>query len=949
MSVRGAFVDLGQLSVPAAEAEPAAREAEEPSPVVLPALRQRGRRAEGYAVGVDFGSDSVRGYAVNERGGVSELPGARAVPALVALTDHLLVGKAARRERETKHSNCARHLVTWLRVAGHGLRLQHPKSPTQVLLPELVCALVLNGVFRTAAGQARGKPLVCNVAVHPTVRYGERLRLVGGAVAAGVRVELVHSPVALAAQYCRQLVQDGRTPPKAGRLVVVLDMGARHTSAGLFRLRPGQWGADAVAEVLELAGVEIGGYDLDDAVASASALAGKAGRSILLNAAEAAKQDLTGVRSTQIRARDESCPLTREQLHDTAADTIIPVVRGLLREVCGDRWEEVRADGAAVVAGGGSRLLLTMPDAAWEGGPPAEVAVVDPDHACAMGAATLASGAVAVADPTAAFARCCGQQWWALDSSKLPGGDHPPERLSRLPPIRLFGAAEEHCPAGRRLHVFTRQGGTAAPTPAELRDAMRRGTPDDLSASGSASASGGGVAPESDGTLLKTSAVQPQLWFCGVVATGVRPAELFVGYDGLFAADPPEVFTAAPPAVSTDAVAAMLSAEMASEQRVKVLLEARNELQDQLIRVEDLESDDAAQLLAAVVPDAGAVLALAQDWSEDYNLTTPYQPGDVLALARVVESAVDAHEEGAKEPPSDVVCGIRQVACFLPGADSGSTGELSDLRAAFNAYDVSGDAVLTVDELREVLRRLGLSPSPTQLAAALKRADVDGSGSVDFSEFLDIMSTRLAAGYRTLRLMAAQRHTGTVTEDVRTAAHFAFCRKDRYLTEFAYHVRAVGPCADDLKKFFAAFDRDGDGSITPEELRQVLKRAGIAASDDAAAELLRKADADGSGSIEIAEFIAAVQAGGGLRSAVAVHRAAREFGGPAQHPSADELRARRRALQARQKAAELMHSFDAWYRLCGPTLEALVRDAARESRRDPAVASYVSAHWAALQ
>ncbi|KAL6606719.1 hypothetical protein ACP70R_042372 [Stipagrostis hirtigluma subsp. patula] len=58
----------------------------------------------------------------------------------------------------------------------------------------------------------------------------------------------------------------------------------------------------------------------------------------------------------------------------------------------------------------------------------------------------------------------------------------------------------------------------------------------------------------------------------------------------------------------------------------------------------------------------------------------------------------------------------------------------------------------------------------------------------------------------------------------------------------------------DLGIVFSTFDHDGDGFITAVELEESLRRLGIAVSDDEAAEMVARVDANSDGLIDIHEF-----------------------------------------------------------------------------------------------
>ncbi|XP_074589565.1 calmodulin-like protein 3 [Curcuma longa] len=58
----------------------------------------------------------------------------------------------------------------------------------------------------------------------------------------------------------------------------------------------------------------------------------------------------------------------------------------------------------------------------------------------------------------------------------------------------------------------------------------------------------------------------------------------------------------------------------------------------------------------------------------------------------------------------------------------------------------------------------------------------------------------------------------------------------------------------EVKRVFQMFDRDGDGSITKEELQESLKKLGIQTTDEELAAMIEKIDVNGDGRVDVEEF-----------------------------------------------------------------------------------------------
>merc|ERR1719373_808340 len=64
-----------------------------------------------------------------------------------------------------------------------------------------------------------------------------------------------------------------------------------------------------------------------------------------------------------------------------------------------------------------------------------------------------------------------------------------------------------------------------------------------------------------------------------------------------------------------------------------------------------------------------------------------------------------------------------------------SDDHIQNLRKQFLALDQNGDGMLSAKELKEGLKRAGLDAAP-DLQEIIQQVDCDGSGSIDYSEFL---------------------------------------------------------------------------------------------------------------------------------------------------------------------------------------------------------------------
>ena len=78
--------------------------------------------------------------------------------------------------------------------------------------------------------------------------------------------------------------------------------------------------------------------------------------------------------------------------------------------------------------------------------------------------------------------------------------------------------------------------------------------------------------------------------------------------------------------------------------------------------------------------------------------------------------------------------------------------ELAELRQVFNRFDENSDGSISAEELEKVFKELGLDPTQERIARIIAKHDTDGNGTLEWDEFLDIVTskvpTRLSALHR---------------------------------------------------------------------------------------------------------------------------------------------------------------------------------------------------------
>lgn len=140
--------------------------------------------------------------------------------------------------------------------------------------------------------------------------------------------------------------------------------------------------------------------------------------------------------------------------------------------------------------------------------------------------------------------------------------------------------------------------------------------------------------------------------------------------------------------------------------------------------------------------------------------------------------------------------------------------QVRSLRQAFIAMDKNSDGFLTQAEVKEGLKTSGFKKIPADLQQLLESVDADGSGKIDYTEFLAASLERRV-----------------------------YLKKDACWAAFR------------------VFDRNGDGQISMEELKMVLKDDNMqsVATAQHLQQMMSEVDLNGNGSIDFEEFMQMMQ------------------------------------------------------------------------------------------
>ncbi|XP_066517023.1 calcium-binding protein 2 isoform X1 [Hoplias malabaricus] len=143
-----------------------------------------------------------------------------------------------------------------------------------------------------------------------------------------------------------------------------------------------------------------------------------------------------------------------------------------------------------------------------------------------------------------------------------------------------------------------------------------------------------------------------------------------------------------------------------------------------------------------------------------------------------------------------------------------SQPELDELAEAFKEFDYDQDGYLNYKDLAECMRTMGYMPTEMELLEIIQQIKMRLGGLMDFDDFCELMGPRM-------------------------------------MTETAHMLGLK-----ELKCSFNQFDTDGDGKITPDEMKEAVKTLlGEKLKKGELEELLKEMDLNGDGTVDFDEFV----------------------------------------------------------------------------------------------
>jgi len=151
----------------------------------------------------------------------------------------------------------------------------------------------------------------------------------------------------------------------------------------------------------------------------------------------------------------------------------------------------------------------------------------------------------------------------------------------------------------------------------------------------------------------------------------------------------------------------------------------------------------------------------------------------------------------------------------MPAAEDLDKTQIEQLQQAFDAFDVDHRGYLTPEMVGTILGCFDQTISQTRILEIVNEVDEDGSGQIEFEEFIVLAAKFL------------------VEEEEISAEQMQ----------------------EELREAFRFYDREGNGTITTDVLRELVKELDDSLTEEQLDQVVAEMDNDGSGALDFDEFM----------------------------------------------------------------------------------------------
>jgi len=138
-----------------------------------------------------------------------------------------------------------------------------------------------------------------------------------------------------------------------------------------------------------------------------------------------------------------------------------------------------------------------------------------------------------------------------------------------------------------------------------------------------------------------------------------------------------------------------------------------------------------------------------------------------------------------------------------------------ELQEAFKLFDIDGDGLVTIEELKKIIEKVGGNMTEAEAAVLIKEADKDGNEGVDYSEFSKLWSAIRGEGEEEKVIRKEFKKLDTDAS--------GFITKEEMLAVIANCEHFTGDKMEEATKCVDELDVDRDGKVSYPEFLLVWK------------------------------------------------------------------------------------------------------------------------------
>ena len=140
-----------------------------------------------------------------------------------------------------------------------------------------------------------------------------------------------------------------------------------------------------------------------------------------------------------------------------------------------------------------------------------------------------------------------------------------------------------------------------------------------------------------------------------------------------------------------------------------------------------------------------------------------------------------------------------------------------EIKEAFDLFDTDGSGTIDAKELKVAMRALGFEPKKEEIKKMIADADKGQGGVIDFTDFLDMMTVKMAERDPREEMLKAFR----LFDDDETGK-ISFKNLKRVAKELGENMTD-----EEIQEMIDEADRDGDGEISEEEFMRIMKKTNL--------------------------------------------------------------------------------------------------------------------------